>query len=356
MKKGVVAVRCLDRFNQKMNRSGASVRGELIQSSREILSETFADDPSFAIGVYMWERNVKEYLGKDALQIRMHKRTFSNANGWRVEYQTKHDTPIIMGDVLYDSTKDEYYICTESFDVDGIFYEGKLTLCNWILKWQNKNGDILEYPCYDMNTTQYNSGERGNQQFSLGSTQHMVVLPNDENTVILNDPQRFFLDNNLDDPTSFIVTQNDTTSYAFGKKGLVRVTLAECPTNSEYDRKDLGICDYFEKSEIATDNAEDVFVSKSVIEYSSKVVKSGGDTQRFIARFYDNLGRAVDGIEPYWTILCEFQDALEIAHESDWLEIGIDDDRFVDEEFKIVLSDKENRYTSSLVVGVESLL
>lgn len=349
-------MRCLDRFNQKMQRSGYSLREEKIKNSRELLSETFEDDASLALGLYMWEHGKKDYRDRNAIRIRLYDRSFSNANGWTVKYQTMYETPIITGDVLYDVKKDEYYLCTESFDIDEIHWQGKLTLCNWILKWQDKNGDILEYPCHDMNTTQYNSGERGNQQFTLGSTQHMVVLPCDKNTVILNDPQRFFLDKNMENPTSFVVTQNDTTSYSYGKKGLVRVTLAECPTNSIHDRIDLGICDYFEKDDIAKDNANERFVAKSVIEYTSKVIKSGGDTQMFAAKFYDSQGDEVVGIEPYWTIVCDFKDALNIECENDWIKIGIDDDQYIDEDFKIILADKENQYTSDLTIRIESLL
>ena len=98
--------------------------------------------------------------------------------------------------------------------------------------------------CYDNNTTQYNSGESANKQFTIGSSQHSLTLPCDENTVILNNPQRFFLDKNMENPTSFVVTQNDNTSHNFGGKGLVKLTVMECAKNNETDRYDLGICDY----------------------------------------------------------------------------------------------------------------
>ena len=36
--------------------------------------------------------------------------------------------------------------------------------------------------------------------------------------------------------------------------------------------------------------------------------------------------------------------------------IGIDDDTYVDEEFKLILSDDKGNYSSSLIVKIESLL
>lgn len=349
-------MKCLDKFNKKMRLNGGSLRDENIINSQELLNETFADDASLALGIYMWELGLKSYDDKESIQIRLYDRSFSNANGVGVKFQTLINTPIIVGDIVYDSVSDEYLICTESFNINGIHWQGKLTLCNWILKWQNKDGDILEYPCHDINSTQYNSGEQSNKQFTIGSSQHNITLPCDENTVALSTPQRFFLDKNTKNPTSFVVTQNDTTSYNYGKKGIVKVTLMECASNSKTDRIDLGICDYFDKDTIKTDNADNVFVSKSVIAYDVTTIKSGGDFQTFTGKFFDENGNEIADIVPKWTIVCGFTNALEIEENNNQIKIGIDNDYYVDEEFKLILSDSHGDYSSSLIVRIESLL
>lgn len=349
-------MRCLEKFNKKMLLGGGSIRNENIKNSQELLRETFADDASLALGIYFWELGLKSYDDKESIQVRIYKRSFSNANGVTMKFQTLIDTPIIVGDIVYDSVADEYLICTESFNIDGIHWQGKFTLCNWILKWQNKDGDILEYPCHDINSTQYNSGERFNQQITVGSSQHLIILPCDSNTIVLNNPQRFFLDKNTENPTSFIVTQNDNTSYSYGKKGLVRITLMQCENNNATDRFDLGICDYIDKETIKTDNADNVFVSKSVISYETTVIKSGGDSQIFTAKFFDNNGNEVANIIPKWEVICDFTNMLEIEKFNNQISIGIDNDDFIDEEFKLILSDDKNNYSSTLIIKIESLL
>ena len=349
-------MKCLDKFNKKMILSGGSLRNENIKNSQELLRETFADDASFALGIYLWELGLKSYDDKESIKIRLYKKSFSNANGSTVKFQTLIDTPIIVGDIIYDSITDEYLICTESFNIDNIHWQGKFTLCNWILRWQNKHGDILEYPCYDINSTQYNSGEQANKQFTIGSSQHMITLPCDENTVALSSPQRFFLDKNTENPTSFIVTQNDTTSYNYGKKGLVKVTLMECASNNATDRIDLGICDYVDRESVKTDNANNTFVSKSVISYDTTIIKSGGDSQVFVGKFFDNNEKEIADIIPKWDIICDFKDALEVEKFDNQIGIGIDNDNYVDEEFKLILSDNEGNYSSSLIIRIESLL
>lgn len=360
-------MKCLDKFNKRMNISGGSLRKEYIFNTRELLNETFADDPSFAFNMYFWRLGLKEYIHETPVNIRLFDRKFSAANGVTVKFQTLYNTPIVVGDVIYDSNKDEYLICTEAFDIDSIHYEGKLTLCNWILKWQKKDGTILEYPCHDMNSTQYNSGEQSNRNFVIGSSQHMLTLPCDENTIELSTPQRFYLDKATINPTSFIVTQNDTTSYNYGKKGLIKVTVMEHPNNSDADRPDLGICDYIDVSNRNTIETSVVSVVsensnkslKAVIEYDTTVIKSGGDSQIFIGKFYDEKGNEVQGVTPHWTVVCDFFNKLMVKEIDSGVSIGIDDDSYIDEEFKLVLSDEgknSNITPSSLLVRIESLL
>jgi hypothetical protein len=357
-------MQCLNRFNKKMSLSGGSLRNEYIFNTRELLKETFADDPSYTFGIYFWKLGLKEYRYETPVGIRLYGRSFSAANGVTIKFQTLYENPVVVGDIIYDSNEDEYLICTEAFNIDNIHCKGKFTLCNWMLKWQKKDGTILEYPCYDMNATQYNSGEQYNRNFTIGSSQHMLTLPCDENTVELSNPQRFYLDKATINPTTFIVTQNDTTSYNYGKKGLIKVTVFEHPNNPETDRPDLGICDYIDMS-AGSENAGTTIekncckASKAVIEYDTTVIKSGGDSKVFIGKFYDDMGNVVEDIVPHWTVVCDFSDKLIVEEIENGLSIGIDDDDYIDEEFKIICSDNNKEsgiIPSTLIVKIESLL
>lgn len=336
--------------------SGSSIRNEVIKNSQELLKETFADDPSFTAGIYFWQPSTHSYADPNELPIRLYGRSFSNANGVVVKFQTLIDNPIVVGDMLYDSNDDEYLLCTESFNVDGVHWKGKFSLCNWILKWQNKYGDILEYPCVDINSTQYNSGEQASAKMTIGSSQHMATLPYDENTIAIKSPQRFFLDRDTETPTSFIVTQNDNTSMFFGKKGLVKITMLECERNNDTDRPDLGVCDYFEKDELKTNNADEKKVIRSVISYKTTTIKSGGSKQKFVGTFVDENGEEIDGISTNWEIICDFADSLIVDEEGNSLTIGVDDDSLIDEEFKLTLSDESGNYKSSIIIQIGSLL
>lgn len=355
-------MRSFDKFKHKMSLSGGSLRNERVRDSRLLLNETFADDASFALGIYFWELNKESYDNDDALRIRIFDRKFSAAQGVTMKFQTLIDSPIVVGDIAYDSIEDEYLICTESYKVSDIHWQGKFTLCNWVLRWQNDNGDVLNYPCYDINATQYNSGEQSNKQFTIGSSQHILLLPYDQNTVVLKTPQRFFLDKNYEVPTVFVVTQNDTTSYNFGRKGIVRLTVMEDAYNVNKDRIDLGICDYKEPLEGSEDEADTSTppppssLHKSTILFNTNVLKSGGDSQVFTAKFFDENNNEIMGVVPVWKIVSDFNDSLQVVEHENSIEIEVDDDSCIDEEFKIVLSDSDGKVSSSLLVGIESLL
>lgn len=355
--KGGGRMQCLNKFNKRMTLSGGSLRNEYIFNTRELLNETFANDPSFSYGVYFWKLGLKEYTNEQQISVRLYDRTFSAANGVTVKFQTPYNTPVVVGDIIYNTNEDEYLICTEAFNIDGIHFRGKFTLCNWILKWQKKDGTILEYPCYDMNSTQYNSGEQSNSHYTIGSSQHMITLPSDENTIALNSPQRFYLDKNTDNPTSFIVTQNDTTSHNYGKKGLVKLTVYEYPNVVDTDRPDLGICDYiYEEPNECVCNSR---VEKAVIEYKTSTIKSGGDFQNFVGKFYDKNGNEIKDIVPHWDIICDFENKLQVEKIDNCLSIGIDDDSYIGESFKIIFSnasDEENVFSDTLIIDIDSLL
>lgn len=359
---------CLDRFNAKMRHTGSSIRDDLVKSSKIVLNETFYDDASFLSGVYFWRLGLLEksdYEKESEIAIRMYGRKFSNANGWTVKFQTLSTTLVEVGDIVYYSESQEYFICTESFNIDGVHYQGKMTLCNWILKWQDKNGNILQYPCYVINSTQYNSGEQATKQYTIGSSQHMIKLPCDENTLAIRTPQRFFLDKNTEHPVAYAVTQNDTTTYNYGSKGMVAITVLEDPTNRDTDRIDLGICDYIDNSE-TTDNSNnnetieteetEIPNIKSVIEYTSKIIKSGGNAKSFTAKFLNENNEEVENVMPKWTVVCDFVDKMNISETGNKIKISIDNDSYVDEDFKLMLSDTDGNYVSSIIITIKSLL
>ena len=153
--------------------------------------EYLKDDPSYK-RVFIWRLGLlkpEDYENEPTIDIRFYGRKYSVSDGMTDKFQTCMKTPIEVGDVLYDIHL-------------SFYFSNNRTICH-----QN-NLPILEYPCYDSNSTQYNSGESTNRQFTIGSSQHAIRLPCDENTCNLSSPKRFYLDKATKNPTSFVLNIN----------------------------------------------------------------------------------------------------------------------------------------------------
>ena len=140
------------------------------------------------------------------------------------------------------------------------------------------------------------------------------------------------------------------------------LTVMEDAYNVDKDRIDLGICDYKESYVEIEDEADSSISTqssvsyKSTISYKTTVLKSGGSPQVFTAKFTDDNGVEINDIVPSWKIISDFNDSLQVKEYDRSLEIAIDDDSCIDEEFKIILSDLDGNHSSSLIVRIGSLL
>jgi hypothetical protein len=174
---------------------------------------------------------------------------YSDVNGDVLKATSLLSTPLKVGNILYRPDIDEYYLCKESYKKSRMFYKCALVRCNYWMKWQDKNAKIYEYPVFEINSTQYNSGESGDKTITLGSSQHLVTITADENTILLDHGQRVFWDRNAVNPTVFKITQNDTTAMNYDK-GLLKITIAEDERNPNRDSIENWLCDYYEVSEV----------------------------------------------------------------------------------------------------------
>lgn len=130
--------------------------------------------------------------------------------------------------------------------------------CKYAIRFVSPlTGKIVEYPVYDINSTQYGSGETPKTHMTIGTSQHLVYLPYNEETVMLDSGFRFLIDKNRDKPTAYRLAQIDTSSYASGEKdGLIQWTIVESQYDEKTDNKDLLIADYYGKSELSEPDPE----------------------------------------------------------------------------------------------------
>lgn len=238
-----------DRMKTRLSAHGENMRDMKIRDAIHIADLEFQNDPSYCDCMFRWVPGENPH-SNGLFPIRLYDRKYSAANGNRVSFHARIDSDIHIGDYLYQENTKQYWICTELYNENEIHLRGLLTECNWFLKWQRSDGTILEYPCQDINSTQYNSGEYSDKVMTLGSSQHMLTLQANSDTISLCTPQRFFV--SLDYSIPYIITQNDSTTLHFGDNGLVRITVTQDELHDD-DNQELGICDYFTPSATGPD-------------------------------------------------------------------------------------------------------
>lgn len=228
-----------------LTQKGDTIRQSKIIDGQRLMKHQFDKDPSYKSWFYFWQFGVEPEDFQN-IPIKTFKEKYSAAQGRTIEFNALIDESIQIGDVLVDTKTNEYWVCTESYDRDEILNAGKLTLCNYWMRWQDKETkQVFDYPVFDINSTQYNSGESGDKTITLGSSQHLVTVTADENTITLDHDVRMFWDRNIKNPTVFKVTQNDTTAM-FYDKGICKITITEDQYNPDSDSIENWLCDYKE--------------------------------------------------------------------------------------------------------------
>lgn len=156
--------------------------------------------------------------------------------------------------------------CGQYVKVDGRFWiisalPDNNKMYEKAIMWQCKHtlhfisplsGEVVEYPVYDLNSTQYGSGETAKTYMKIGTAQHLIYIPYNEETIKLDNGFRFLIDKNRENPTAYRLTQVDSESYSCGAEdGLLQWTVVESQYDEKTDNKELMVADYYGKSPIS---------------------------------------------------------------------------------------------------------
>ena len=319
-------------MKERIKHSGNSLYDEQIKDAQDILADGFTDDVSCAKHIFFWIAGENPQKGNH-VYIKFYDRKYSSANGNMKSFLTHNNDKIEVGDYIYDEEDNTYWICTESFHVDNIHYEGKFTQCNWYLRWQRPDGTILEYPCLDLNSTQYNSGESGNSTLKLGSAQHMEKVQANSDTISLASPQRFYV--SRDNSIPYIVTQNDTTASNYGK-GICNITVTQDVRREDKDRPDLGICDYIDSSSPPSptppvpDKTTDLL---TVISGNTNL--KNGYRRIYTVTFTDKARNSINwkDVDYHWNIVADFDVKQTIMNNQ--ITVSVNDENLIGNTFLV---------------------
>lgn len=248
---------------------------------------------------------------------------------------------IECGDYLeYDGM---VWLCLNSYSFHKLYCRATFMSCDWKIYWINANGELKSQYVIDQNSTQYNSGESGNSTMTLGAAQHMLKMQCNDDTILLDSPQKFAIDKNIKKPTCYKVTQNDNTSYNYGK-GLCCITVSETQLNQETDKlitledgTQIWVCDYIETSTPTPpqpSNPNKTAVLNANISGNTNL--KVGFSRTYTVNFTDKSGNEVNwnDIGFSWNVISDFDSGLiDQAISGNTIKLSVDDENLIGGSF-----------------------
>ena len=232
-------------MKERVRHSGSTAREEMIIDGQNLLKEELEHDSSYSPTIYFWN----PVLGCDdrPAKVRIYKRKYSSLNGNYQNFLTTYDNPVKIGEYLHDTKDDTYWLIYNSFNVNDVHYEGKMIQCNYLLRWQLSNGEIIERYANIVSASKYDVGETGNSTLVLSSNNYTILIGYCEEGFEL-EGKRVFIDLKPVNPTKvFKITRSDDVLYNSGSIGMILSFIADkTEFNSDTDNQDLRICDYID--------------------------------------------------------------------------------------------------------------
>lgn len=237
----------LQLMKKRIKHSGSTAREEMIIDGQNLLQEELEHDSSYSPTMYFWN----SVLGCDdkPAKVRIFKRKYSSLNGNYQNFLTTYDNPIKIGEYLHDTKDDTYWLIYNSFNVNDVHYEGKMIQCNYLLRWQLSNGEIINRWANIVSASKYDVGETGNSTLVLSSNNYTILIGYCEEGFEL-EGKRVFIDMKPVDPTKvFKITRSDDVLYNSGNMGSLLSFIADkTEFNPNTDNQELRICDYIDPS------------------------------------------------------------------------------------------------------------
>lgn len=233
--------------------------------------------------------------------------------------------------VTFEDSK--WLIDTNVVNTDDAYYFTRMSRCNYLLKWQNASGNVIERYCIEDRVSTV--GIDDNKVIQIGKSQSKILLPYDSETIKLRVGKRLYIDNNLENPTPYMITLANTTTYVADGYGYLEFIVTEVATIPDVDRPDLMLCNYISPTPPDPEPTTKPYAASiSCLKPEIAVGKYG---RNFTAVFKDVDGNAVTTITPKWTVTSTFTDKLTLTEGSNYIKIVTADTSLIDKTFLLKL-------------------
>lgn len=246
-----------------------------------------------------------------------------------------------------------YWLITGYPSNNKSYEKATLALCQYKLKWQNANGDIVERYINASSGSKYDVGESETKTITLASDNLILLIPDDEETINL-DGKRVFIDKRPVPTKVYKITRSDDILFDYGiHGGILSFITDRKELNVDTDNQELGICDYISPTTPPKNDDETTILSNTITgTISGRADLKLGYQRTYNADLADEDGNTVEWSDDFsWNIVSDFEVVSTI--ENNKIILMVEDEDLVDEKFKleIIYGDK---VIAELVITITS--
>ena len=307
----------MDRYTARINLHGTTQRERMVNRTKANLQNKVVDSLSY--------KKIK--LNGIETQLVINEGT----QPYYKEFESMPGQEINIGD--YIEWANSWWLVTTCDYDDELYRNGKLQQCNYLLKWQNELGEIIERQAVVLSASKYNDGLAESNVISLGSDKLSINIPLDAEALKLKKSmgKKFFIDNNKEDPTAYLLANTGNVADTYNGHGITHWIVEECAYTASKDDLKYGVCDYISPTTPPEDDNETAILTAKI---EGNINLKIGFERTYIASIVDKSGNSVEWDDAYSWNVVSFVD-VDFKTDGNKIKILVENDDFVDEKFKI---------------------
>ena len=307
-------------YNKRLTVNGNTSRERRVNHLKDTIIRKSVDNPSY--------KNI--LLNGEETQLVIN----SSTQPYYKEFQSLPSQEINIGD--YVEWANSHWIVVTCDSDDEIYRDGKLNQCNYLLKWQNELGEIIERWAVIQSASKYNDGTDSNAVITLGSDQLSIIVPIDSETIKLKKSmsKKFFIDGNTEDPTTYELTGTGNVPDTYNGHGITSWIVKECAYTATEDDLKYGVCNYkavdTEEDPTTPPENPDEMTDLRVVISGNKNLKVGF-SRTYTVKFTDENGNEIDETDWTWDVGADYIDVVE--QNGNEIELLVENEDYVNSSF-----------------------
>lgn len=248
---------------------------------------------------------------------------------------------------------DDCYWIIDGYPSNNKSYEkATMKLCQYKLKWQNSNGDIIERYGHFSSASKYDDGEVAGQTIVLSSDNLTIVLP-DDNEVLYLGSKRVFIDKRPIPEKVYKLTRSDDILFDFqGHGGVLSFIADKTELDTTRDNQEFGICDYISPTTPEEDDKTTILSNNITGTIQGNKALKVGFERTYTANLVDEDGNVVEWSDDFsWNIVSDFEVVSSV--DGGKITLMVEDEDLVEEKFKLEILHGD-RMICDLVITIAS--